>query len=146
MNDPQNPYQSPIAPPPPQQYGGVYNPTWKQILFSFQGRIRRAHYWAGFGVQMLLAFVIVVPIFIMAASDSGNSEALPAVSVILMLVVYFFIIWISLATQAKRWHDRNKSAWWILINLIPYIGGLWAFIECGCLPGVEPNTYGPAAA
>lgn len=49
----------------------------------------------------------------------------------------------ALAVGVKRWHDRNKSAWWILIALIPYIGGIWILIECGCLRGtLGPNRFG----
>jgi uncharacterized membrane protein YhaH (DUF805 family) len=55
----------------------------------------------------------------------------------------------SLAVFAKRWHDRDKSGWWSLILLVPFIGSIWALVECGCLPGTEgPNRYGadPLAA
>ena len=61
-----------------------------------------------------------------------------------MLVLQVLLIWISLAVQIKRWHDRDKSGWWVLINLIPLIGAIWAFVETGCLRGtVGPNAYGP---
>ncbi|MDK1017721.1 MAG: DUF805 domain-containing protein, partial [Actinomycetota bacterium] len=44
----------------------------------------------------------------------------------------------------KRWHDRDKSGWWMLIAFVPIIGGLWAFIETGLLQGTESdNQYGP---
>jgi uncharacterized membrane protein YhaH (DUF805 family) len=49
-----------------------------------------------------------------------------------------------LAIYAKRWHDRDKSGWWSLIALVPIIGGIWIFIELGCLRGADgPNQYGP---
>ncbi len=44
----------------------------------------------------------------------------------------------------KRYHDRNKSGWWVLIVFVPVIGGLWYLIECGFLRGTPgPNNYGP---
>jgi hypothetical protein len=53
------------------------------------------------------------------------------------------VLWPSLAIQAKRWHDRNKSALWILINFVPIIGPVWALIENGLLEGEkEKNKYG----
>lgn len=53
-------------------------------------------------------------------------------------------IWPGLAVSIKRWHDRGKSGWWILIALVPLIGGLWALIETGFLPGTPgTNEYGP---
>ena len=57
--------------------------------------------------------------------------------------MYIPMLWISVAVQCKRWHDRDKSGWWFLINFIPIIGPLWAFIELGCLRGtMGPNLYG----
>lgn len=122
--------------------GGTYKPTWTQILFSFKGRIRRSHFWAAVGIQFLAVIVFLLPLAFMTDGEEGDMSPL---FIIVLLVVLFFVYWISLATQAKRWHDRNKSAWWILINLVPYLGGLWALIECGILGPVEPNNYGPAA-
>ena len=50
----------------------------------------------------------------------------------------------SLAMNVKRCHDRDRSGWFILVMLIPLAGGIWYFIEAGCLRGtVGPNKYGP---
>jgi len=50
----------------------------------------------------------------------------------------------SLAIAIKRYHDRDKSGWWILILFIPLVGFIWFLIELGCLPGTPgPNRYGP---
>ena len=58
-------------------------------------------------------------------------------------MVYVLALWIGLAIAAKRWHDRNKSAWWILIVFVPVVGGLWYLIECGFLKGTTgPNKFG----
>jgi len=62
---------------------------------------------------------------------------------IVWLLAAVAIAYMSLAVFAKRWHDRNKSGWWSLIILVPFIGSIWALVECGCLPGTEgPNRYG----
>ena len=55
----------------------------------------------------------------------------------------------ALAVSVKRWHDRDKSGWWVLLNLLPVIGWLWALIDNGFLRGsVGPNRFGedPLAA
>ncbi|MCK5503818.1 MAG: DUF805 domain-containing protein, partial [Thermodesulfovibrionia bacterium] len=61
------------------------------------------------------------------------------------IMFLIWIFWPSIAVQAKRWHDRNKSGWWIAIGLVPIVGPIWAFIENGFLPG-DPgkNRFGPA--
>ena len=62
---------------------------------------------------------------------------------LLALLLMIPSTWISLAIQVKRWHDRDKSGWWALINIVPVIGGLWALVECGFLKGDEgANRFG----
>ena len=57
------------------------------------------------------------------------------------------MIWIGLAVQAKRWHDQDKSAWWILINFVPFVGGLIVLIMCGFIAGTPgPNRFGDVPA
>ena len=104
-----------------------------QILFSLHGRIPRKTWWAygvlgltWFGLQayMLLGIVGVRPI---------NAEQL----------VNLIVFWPALALLVKRWHDRDKTGWWVLLNIVPLIGFAWTFIECGFLRGtVGPNRYG----
>lgn len=119
--------------------GQIIPLTMTQLLFSFQGRIRRKAYWLG-SLGVLLAYVAVAMILQLA----GLSEA--ALTTVLG-VLYIPVIWISLAIQAKRWHDRNKSAWWILINLIPVIGAIWALVENGFLAGdAGSNGFGSPSA
>ena len=62
-------------------------------------------------------------------------------------VVGIALIYFHVCVQGKRWHDRGKSAWWVLIAFIPLVGAIWVIVECGCLAGSpEPNEYGPAPA
>ena len=54
------------------------------------------------------------------------------------------MIYPAVVVNIKRFHDRNKSGWWVLIALIPLVGALWIVIECGFLRGtVGDNRYGP---
>jgi uncharacterized membrane protein YhaH (DUF805 family) len=106
---------------------------WAWLLFSFEGRINRAKLWLGVGAMWVFAWILTL---IAIAVDSGFMW-------FVVWVFYLLIIWPSLAVSIKRWHDRNKSGWWVLIGLVPIIGGLWALIETGFLPGtIGPNEYG----
>ena len=50
---------------------------------------------------------------------------------------------VNFAVLAKRWHDRNKSAWWAFIHLVPVIGVLWTFVELGFFRGTTgKNRFG----
>lgn len=106
---------------------------WAWLLFSFEGRINRAKFWAGVGVMWAVAVIIF------AIAGAVNSGFMWFIASLFSLL----IIWPSLAVSIKRWHDRNKSGWWVLIGLVPIIGGLWALIETGFLAGtIGPNQYG----
>jgi len=111
------------------QQGGV---SW--ILFSFEGRIPRRVYW---GASILTAIVFNILFY-------GLLFALPPDLAGIAYLILLPNLWISLAITCKRWHDRDKSGWWTLVAFVPIIGGIWIFIECGCLRGtVGPNQYGP---
>lgn len=147
-----NPYQAP-AYSVPDEYQNEPARDWTLgwILFSFDGRIPRRVYWgATIGSTVVFYGIIFAAAFLGGTlGDSGMSsgaapaEAASAFVGLVLLVLFIPMIWISLAIQVKRWHDRGKSGWWVLINLIPWIGALWAFIETGCLRGDHgPNQYG----
>lgn len=120
---------------------------WKSVLFSTKGRIRRSQYWAW---SLGISFSWIVLFFIVMAFDGGftqeASQATPSLMTgLYMLVSYPLLIWTSVCIVAKRWHDRDKSAWMMLIAFIPIVGGIWALIECGFLDGTQgPNQYGPS--
>jgi uncharacterized membrane protein YhaH (DUF805 family) len=85
----------------------------------------------------------------------------------LLVILYIPLIWINLAIGAKRLHDRDKSAWWLLLfyaapgilstagsqmedvgfiilHIISFSISVWAFVELGCLRGTPgANRYGP---
>jgi uncharacterized membrane protein YhaH (DUF805 family) len=107
---------------------------WQHLLFQFDGRINRAKFWAGVGALLVGYFVIAI---LFSAIDSGAVRGI-------LGILYLAFIWPSLAISIKRWHDRDKSGWWVLIGFIPLIGGIWALIETGFLEGTKgPNQYGP---
>ena len=117
------------------------------LLFGFQGRANRAKFW------MVALGIVVVEVILFAAilggaAMSGDPEQIAAamgpVASIVLLVFVVVATWISIAVAVKRYHDRNKSGWWVLIVFVPVIGGLWYLIECGFLRGTSgPNNYGP---
>jgi uncharacterized membrane protein YhaH (DUF805 family) len=119
----------------------------QSLLFSFQGRINRAKFWLVHLAMWVIMAVVYGMVFGGAALSTDPEAALKSVGTVaglILLVLNILVFWIGLAAGVKRWHDRNKSGWWVLIALVPVIGGLWYLIECGFLPGTAgPNTYGP---
>jgi uncharacterized membrane protein YhaH (DUF805 family) len=123
------------------------------MLFSTQGRISRSTFWTWTLVLMavLAVFIAVVMVpllmFESAAEAKGDKESRKTAQLIAMAVFcigYIPLLWANAVIQVKRWHDRGKSGAWFFVSFIPYLGGLWVFIECGCLRGTpHGNGYGP---
>jgi uncharacterized membrane protein YhaH (DUF805 family) len=101
---------------------------WKFVLFSFEGRINRAKYWA--------AQLAMLPVYIGAlVLDGGEPSGFFGIAMLLLLYPH-------LATNVKRCHDRDHSGWFILVSLIPIVS-LWYAVEIGFMQGtVGANAYG----
>jgi uncharacterized membrane protein YhaH (DUF805 family) len=135
-----------------------------QLLFSFQGRLNRKPYWMTILAITVIVFVLVVLALVMFGErDFWAGGALLAA----LVIIYIPLIWIGLAIGAKRLHDRDKSAWWLLLfylapsvlsgaanhagdvglsilYLASFAITVWAFVELGCVRGtVGPNRFGP---
>ena len=67
----------------------------------------------------------------------SSNDGIGIIAGIILIPYAIFSIWSGIAIGIKRWHDRDKSGWWMFIVLIPIIGAIWAFVECGCLRGTE---------
>ena len=81
-------------------------------LFGFEGRINRARY-----LVVQLALLTVWFLFWLKSPFQQRE--------ILGWVVAVAMIWINLATTAKRLHDRNRSGWWAIavfvVNRLSYL-------------------------
>ena len=110
---------------------------------SFEGRLRRSDFWGRVvAVILLVACGMMFIWFVASDTTSGTIRALALVAVALFGVVMALA---NLAAHVRRWHDRDKSGWWILIGLIPIVGPIWSVVECGFLDGTPgPNRFGPS--
>lgn len=96
---------------------------------DFGGRARRKEYW----MFVLFNILITVILGILAALIN-----VPIISVIYSLA----IIIPSLAVTVRRLHDIDKSGFWIFIDFVPIIGGIWLLILL-CTEGSSvANQYG----
>lgn len=114
------------------------------LLWSFEGRIGRAQFWLGLLLVILIgvAFGIVVGLIDGGENLQRPQEMGPVASVIAVIGLLTMTI-AQLAVYVKRFHDRGKSGWWVLIAFLPLIGFFWILIELGMLAGDSgPNTYG----
>ena len=108
---------------------------------DFQGRARRSEYWLFY-----LLFIVVYAFLLIGAGGLGRNGSAPSVlGAIVALIGGLAILGLfipMLAVTVRRLHDTNRSGWWLLLSLIPVIGGLVVFVFT-VLPGTQgPNTFG----
>lgn len=115
--------------------------------FDFAGRSRRKEYWMFFLLNFVVASILLGIGFSLGFSIDSYGE--PAVGsgywlVMGLLGIYWLAVLIpSIAVQVRRFHDQDKSGWFVLINFVPYIGSLIVLVFM-LLEGTRgPNKYGP---
>jgi uncharacterized membrane protein YhaH (DUF805 family) len=91
---------------------------WYKALLTkyavFQGRASRREYW-------LNQLLILTPSYFVITLASNNMGVRDLVYLLIVLVAFVIP---GLALSARRLHDINKSAWWLLASLIPFVGPL----------------------
>lgn len=99
---------------------------------TFSGRARRAEYW-WFTLFVWVVSSLVGFIDGWLTGDVGLLSGLWSLGTLLPI----------LAAGARRLHDTDRSAWWLLIMLLPVIGAivLIVFFASRGTPG--PNRFGP---
>lgn len=95
--------------------------TLTQLLFSFEGRIKRLDWWVA-SLAVGVASAIVTGIIEFAAKASGASVVdldtqhfePTGVFGIAVLALSLVSSWINFALCVKRLHDRDRSGWWLV--------------------------------
>jgi uncharacterized membrane protein YhaH (DUF805 family) len=103
----------------------------------FSGRARRKEYWMFFLFNLIIYVVL-------ALIDGLMGTFSPQAGLGVLSGLYSLAVLIpSLAVTVRRLHDTGRSGWWILIALVPFIGGivLLVFMVLDSQPG--ENQYGP---
>jgi uncharacterized membrane protein YhaH (DUF805 family) len=109
---------------------------------DFNGRSSRKEFWMfTLGVAILYAIGAAL-IFAVIDFTGGPNTAFSGLMIVFAVLVLALII-PSLAVQIRRFHDQDKSGWFVLLGLIPYVGGIVVLVFM-CLPGTRgTNEYGP---
>jgi len=112
---------------------------YKRFYLSAQGRVNRKQWW----LYLVLPIFVVSVILRLIDNAIGMVDQESGAGLLSGLWAFIILIpWILVSI--KRWHDHNKSGWWMLIPLVPIVGAIWFLIELGFLKGTEgPNRFGP---
>ena len=116
---------------------------------DFSGRSRRKEYWMFvlFGVIVYaVAFTLIFGGSSGSGLMSGGAPDFGVASGIGFALLGLFALGTiipAIAVQVRRFHDQDKTGWLVLLNFIPYIGGLIVLVLM-CLDGTPgENRYGP---
>lgn len=139
------------------------------FLFSFQGRVRRRDYCLFNLALFVLVCCVMTPELAQVDKLSSFLRILNAgyndfyayfgrlidrlfapldiapnwVKMTVGYMCFAAVAWVRLALAVKRWHDRDKSGYWVLIELLPVVGFIWSFIETIISAGtIGENQYG----
>ncbi|MBV1691576.1 DUF805 domain-containing protein [Novosphingobium sp. G106] len=105
---------------------------------DFSGRSRRKEYW-----MFVLGIFIAAIVLSIVESILGLSGMVGGVYGPLTTILLLAVIIPGIAVQVRRFHDQDKSGWFVLLALIPFIGSI-AVLVFMCLEGTKgPNRFGP---
>ena len=102
----------------------------------FRGRACRSEYWYFVLFYLLIHIVLGLMDGILGSQRREGAGLLGSLFALAMLLP-------TLAVAVRRLHDIGKSGWWLLVSLVPLIGGLIPLVFA--VRDSEPgdNAYGP---
>lgn len=105
------------------------------VFFALRGRVSRRTFWL-YGVAALLGLGVLGHALLgIAGVTRSNAE----------VAVNLLLLWPAIAVSAKRWQDRDRAPWWVLVSLLPVVGWIWALVDNGFVRGTPgPNRFGTA--
>lgn len=117
---------------------------------TFSGRAGRAEFWWAYLFQYILGMIsgvlisigVIIVVFAMAFDaaeyETSTADAARGFAVAETTIeIFFAVLWVTLAGLAltilptllpsiavtvRRLHDTNRSGWWYLLTLVPFVG------------------------
>ena len=107
---------------------------WTKVVLenyaNFEGRARRAEFW-WFTLGNIIIFVVL-----------GILTAIARIFYVLEIIVALALLVPSIAVAVRRLHDTDKSAWFLLIYLIPFVGWIVMIVFYATDSTRGTNQYG----
>ncbi|MFG2292719.1 DUF805 domain-containing protein [Streptomyces sp. NPDC048603] len=107
----------------------IYLDVLKQYAV-FSGRARRQEYWI-YTLFSVIASVILAVI-----------DLFLGIYPVLTGLYFLATLLPSLGVSVRRLHDTGKSGWFLLLNAIPFVGGIIVLIFMATEGEAQANAYG----
>jgi uncharacterized membrane protein YhaH (DUF805 family) len=108
--------------------------------FVYRGRASRSAYW-WFALFQAIVFTLVGIASIPLAGNNGSGASVAVALIVSFPLLYLELV--ALALCVRRLHDTDRSGWWILIVLLPYVGAIVLLIFTLLKGSSGPNRYQP---
>jgi hypothetical protein len=99
----------------------LYLSAWKKYNV-LNGRASRKEYLLFNLIGMLIAFILAIMMFYGMVTSDRPRVVGGGFARTILLIYCLAGIRPLFALTVRRLHDTNHSAWWFLINLVPFIG------------------------
>jgi uncharacterized membrane protein YhaH (DUF805 family) len=103
---------------------------------TFEGRGRRSEYWW----WMLFAAACSLAGSMIDGLTGVDDDGRGVVTLLVALVLFMP----SLAVTVRRLHDTDRSAWFVLIGVVPLVGPIVVLVLCVMDGDRVNNIYGPS--
>lgn len=105
-----------------------YKEFWTKMMV-WNAKATRSQYWIPVAINYLLGGLLISIVEKVQGHTIEAIYNLTDLSTNTAAKVTMLIVWIATLTlKARRLHDTDRSAAWILIQLVPVIGNIWFFI------------------
>ncbi len=102
---------------------------------DFDGRADRPEFWWFALINVIVSLVLWLIGIALIGGVSGGQILAILYGLVTLLPV--------LGVDIRRLHDTNRSGWWLVIGLIPIIGGITLIVFFAGAGTQGPNRFGP---
>ncbi|WP_028927203.1 DUF805 domain-containing protein [Pseudonocardia acaciae] len=99
---------------------------------DFNGRARRTELW-------MFALFNVIAMLVLGIIDAVAGLKIDPGFGVLGSIYSLAVLVPGLAVSVRRLHDTGRSGWWILLGLVPIVGGI-VLLVWYCTPGKPENN------
>ncbi len=124
-----------------------------QLLFSFTGRIQRLYWWVT-TIAVGAAAGAASTILNVAAKSAGQFEINPETQIVeptgifgaALAAIGLANLWINYALSAKRLHDRDRTGWWLLVQVLLLVVAVFLVVLAIAMPEEQKTVWWAIAA
>lgn len=112
---------------------------------DFSGRASRQEFWMFvlFNLLFAMAWAFVAGLLTGLFGGSFDHDSDRLIFMYKLIAIYYAVTTVpAMAVGVRRLHDTGRSGWWMLIGLVPLVGGIWLIVLMCSDDNPGDNRYG----